>query len=53
MKTVGHLIGRALKAYGVPYITGLPGHGNWNLIDAFNDPGWASRSSASSAMATS
>ena len=39
MKTVGHLIGRALKAYGVPYITGLPGHGNWNIIDAFNDPG--------------
>ncbi len=39
MKTVGHLIGRALKAYGVPYITGLPGHGNWNLLDAFNDEG--------------
>ncbi|MCY4101616.1 MAG: thiamine pyrophosphate-binding protein [Rhodobacteraceae bacterium] len=39
MKTVGYLIGRALKAYGVPYITGLPGHGNWNLLDAFNDPG--------------
>ena len=39
MKTVGHVIGKALKAYGVPYITGLPGHGNWNLIDAFNDPG--------------
>ncbi len=39
MKSVGHIIGRALKAYGVPYITGLPGHGNWNLIDAFNDPG--------------
>ncbi|MCY4207380.1 MAG: thiamine pyrophosphate-binding protein [Roseovarius sp.] len=39
MKTVGHLIGRALKAYGAPYITGIPGHGNWNLIDAFNDPG--------------
>lgn len=38
-KTVGHLIGKALKAYGVPYITGLPGHGNWNLLDAFNDPG--------------
>ena len=37
--TVGHLIGKALKAYGVPYITGLPGHGNWNLLDAFNDPG--------------
>ncbi len=39
MKTVGHIVGKALKAYGVPYITGLPGHGNWNLIDAFNDPG--------------
>ncbi len=39
MKTVGHVIGRTLKAYGVPYITGLPGHGNWNLLDAFNDPG--------------
>ena len=36
--TVGHLIGKALKHYGVPYITGLPGHGNWNLLDAFNDP---------------
>ena len=39
MKTVGHLIGRTLKAYGIPYVTGIPGHGNWNLIDAFNDPG--------------
>jgi len=38
-RTVGHLIGQALKAYGVPYITGLPGHGNWNLLDAFNDKG--------------
>jgi acetolactate synthase I/II/III large subunit len=37
--SVGHLIGKALKAYGVPYITGLPGHGNWNLLDAFNDKG--------------
>ena len=37
--TVGHVIGTALKAYGVPYITGLPGHGNWNLLDAFNDAG--------------
>jgi acetolactate synthase-1/2/3 large subunit len=35
---VGQLIGKALKAYGVPYITGLPGHGNWSMIDAFNDP---------------
>jgi acetolactate synthase-1/2/3 large subunit len=37
--TVGQLIGKALKAYGVPYITGLPGHGNWNLLDAFHDAG--------------
>ncbi len=36
--TVGQLIGKALKAYGVPYVTGLPGHGNWSMIDAFNDP---------------
>jgi len=36
--TAGQIIGKALKAYGVPYITGLPGHGNWSLIDAFNDP---------------
>jgi acetolactate synthase I/II/III large subunit len=36
--TVGQIIGKALKAYGVPYITGLPGHGNWSMIDAFNDP---------------
>ena len=36
--TVGHLIGMALKHCGVPYITGLPGHGNWNPLDAFNDP---------------
>jgi len=36
--TVGQLIGKALRAYGVPYVTGLPGHGNWSMIDAFNDP---------------
>jgi acetolactate synthase-1/2/3 large subunit len=36
--TVGQIIGKALKAYGVPYVTGLPGHGNWSIIDAFNDP---------------
>ena len=39
MKTVGHIIGKALKAYGVPYITGLPGHGNWSILDAFLDKG--------------
>src|SRR5205823_13614247 len=36
--TVGQIIGKALKAYGVPSVTGLPGHGNWSMIDAFNDP---------------
>ena len=36
--TVGQIIGKALRAYGVPYVTGLPGHGNWSMIDAFNDP---------------
>lgn len=36
--TVGQLIGKTLKVYGVPYVTGLPGHGNWSMIDAFNDP---------------
>ncbi len=35
--TVGQIIGKALKAYGVPYVTGLPGHGNWSMIDAFHD----------------
>lgn len=38
MLTVGQIIGKALKAYGVPYVTGLPGHGNWSMIDAFHDP---------------
>jgi acetolactate synthase-1/2/3 large subunit len=36
--TAGQMIGKALKAYGVPYVAGLPGHGNWSMIDAFNDP---------------
>ena len=36
--TVGQIIGKALKVYGVPYVAGLPGHGNWSMIDAFNDP---------------
>ena len=35
--TAGQLIAKALKAYGVPYVTGLPGHGNWSLLDAFLD----------------
>jgi acetolactate synthase-1/2/3 large subunit len=36
--TVGQILGKTLKAYGMPYVVGLPGHGNWSLIDAFNDP---------------
>ncbi len=36
--TVGQLVGKSLKSYGVPYVAGLPGHGNWSLLDAFNDP---------------
>ena len=35
--TAGQLIAKSLKAYGVPYVTGLPGHGNWSLLDAFLD----------------
>jgi len=35
--TTGQLIAKALKTYGVPYVTGLPGHGNWSLLDAFLD----------------
>ncbi|MYH71520.1 MAG: thiamine pyrophosphate-binding protein [Acidimicrobiia bacterium] len=37
MQTAGQIISSALKAYGVPYVTGLPGHGNWSLLDAFLD----------------
>ncbi|MCY3663977.1 MAG: thiamine pyrophosphate-binding protein [bacterium] len=35
--TTGQIIAKALKTYGVPYVTGLPGHGNWSLLDAFLD----------------
>lgn len=35
---VGGIISQALKSYGVPYVAGLPGHGNWSLLDAFKDP---------------
>lgn len=38
-RTVGHVIGAALKQYGVPYVPAIPGHGNWNILDAFNDEG--------------
>ena len=36
--TVGQILGKALKAYGVPHVVGLPGHGNWSLLDALHDP---------------
>ncbi len=35
--TVGQLIAKALKEYGSPIVTGLPGHGNWSLLDAIRD----------------
>ena len=33
--TGGEIVAHALKAYGVPYVAGIPGHGNWSLTDAF------------------
>ncbi len=36
--TVGQILGKALKQYGVPHVVGLPGHGNWSLLDALFDP---------------
>jgi acetolactate synthase-1/2/3 large subunit len=35
--TAGQIIGKALKAYGVPYVAGLPGHGKWSLMDSLHD----------------
>ena len=35
--TVGQIVGKSLREYGVPYVVGLPGHGNWSLLDAFSD----------------
>ncbi|MFL5796839.1 MAG: thiamine pyrophosphate-binding protein [Actinomycetota bacterium] len=32
--TGGEIIARTLAAYGVPYATGIPGHGNWAILDA-------------------
>ena len=33
--TGGEIVARALKDYGVEYVAGIPGHGNWSLTDAF------------------
>ena len=36
--TVSQLIISALKQYGTPFVTGLPGHGNWSFLDALAAP---------------
>ena len=33
--TGGEIVARALTEYGIEYIAGIPGHGNWSLTDAF------------------
>lgn len=33
--TGGEIVAHALKSYGVKYVAGIPGHGNWSLTDAF------------------
>ena len=33
--TGGEIVAQALTEYGVEYIAGIPGHGNWSLTDAF------------------
>lgn len=37
--TGGQIVAKALKAYGVQYVAGIPGHGCWSLLDAFLEPG--------------
>lgn len=37
--TGGQIVARALKEYGVEYVTGVPGHGIWSLFDAFLEEG--------------
>ncbi len=36
-KTIAKVISGTLKDYGVPFCAGIPGHGNWALVDAFHD----------------
>ncbi len=36
--TGGEIVAQALSKYGVEYIAGIPGHGNWSLTDAFLQP---------------
>ena len=35
-KTVSQVIAKTLKTYEVPFVAGVPGHGNWSLTDAFH-----------------
>ncbi len=35
-KTASQVIAKALKSYDVPFIAGIPGHGNWSMTDAFH-----------------
>lgn len=35
-KTVSQVIAKALKSYDVPFVAGIPGHGNWSMTDAFH-----------------
>ena len=37
--TGGQVVARALKAYGVKFVAGVPGHGIWSLFDAFLEKG--------------
>ena len=37
--TGGEIVARALKEYGITYLAGIPGHGNWSLLDAFLQEG--------------
>jgi acetolactate synthase I/II/III large subunit len=32
--TGAEIVVSTLAAYGVPYVTGIPGHGNWSILDA-------------------
>jgi acetolactate synthase-1/2/3 large subunit len=32
--TGGEVVARTLARHGVPYVVGIPGHGNWALLDA-------------------
>ncbi|MEO1179111.1 MAG: thiamine pyrophosphate-binding protein, partial [Pseudomonadota bacterium] len=36
-KTVSQVIAKALKCYEVPFVAGIPGHGNWSMTDAFHN----------------